>query len=181
MLVSAFPDLHITIEGDVIAEGDYVAERWTLEGTHQRVTPMTTPLLTTKLYIPPVRLDLVSRPRPIEKLNEGLRLNRKLTLMSAPAGYGKTTLLSEWVHQADLPVAWLSLDKEDNDPTRFLTYTIAALQKINDITETASDSQISSSISSGQTFTRAHVLILDDYHVIEADAVDSAVEFLFDH
>ena len=121
---------------------------------------MTTPLLTTKLYIPPPRPDLVSRPRLIARLNAGLGC--KLTLISAPAGFGKTTLLSEWI--ADLGfripdvgsepkdksavrilkpskggdskiqnrVAWLSLDESDNDPARFLAYVIAALQTIDE-------------------------------------------------
>ena len=100
-----------------------------------RLGAMTTPLLQTKLYIPPIRPDpstalrtgLVSRPRLIERLNAGL--HRKLTLISAPAGFGKTTLLSKWVHRLEtrffpknlvsgppLPVAWLSLDEGDNDP-----------------------------------------------------------------
>ena len=89
---------------------------------------MTTPLLTTKLYIPPVRPNLVLRPRLIERLNAGL--HRKLTLISAPAGFGKTTLLSEWAASCDRPVAWLSLDEGDNDPARFLAYLIAALQTV---------------------------------------------------
>ena len=90
-------------------------------------------LLTTKLYIPHTRPELVPRPRLIERLNDGLRC--KLTLISAPAGFGKTTLVSEWVAGCERPepkvrVAWLSLDEGDNDPTRFLTYLVAALQTI---------------------------------------------------
>ena len=84
---------------------------------------MATPFLKTKLYIPPVRPELVPRPRLIERLNAGL--HRKLTLVSAPAGSGKTTLLSEWA--SGRPVAWLSLDEGDNDLIRFLTYLVAAL------------------------------------------------------
>lgn len=111
---------------------------------------MGTRLLTTKLYIPPPRPNLVPRPRLIERLNAGL--HRKLTLVSGPAGFGKTTLLSEWVHQIEsrnrkldngpaslspIPniqypqIAWLSLDEEDNDPARFWAYAIAALQTIH--------------------------------------------------
>jgi LuxR family maltose regulon positive regulatory protein len=95
-----------------------------------------TPLLTTKLYIPPVRPELVSRPRLIERLNAGL--HRKLTLISAPAGFGKTTLLSEWASQrvngsasqrCGRSVAWVSLDEGDNNPTRFWSYSFAALHK----------------------------------------------------
>src|ERR1700693_617026 len=89
---------------------------------------MPTPILATKLYIPPLRPNVVSRPRLIERLNEGL--HRKLTLISAPAGFGKTTLVSEWVEGIERPVAWLSLDEGENDPTRFLTYLVAALQTI---------------------------------------------------
>src|SRR3970040_154662 len=89
---------------------------------------MSTPALATKLYIPPPRPKVVLRPRLIERLNEGL--HRKLTLISAPAGFGKTTLVSEWVAGCERPVAWLSLDEGDNDPTRFLTYLVAALQTL---------------------------------------------------
>ena len=91
---------------------------------------MSTPILATKLYIPPPRPKVVLRPRLIERLNEGLSAGRKLTLISAPAGFGKTTLVSEWVAGCERPVAWLSLDEGDNDPTRFLTYLVAALQTI---------------------------------------------------
>jgi ATP/maltotriose-dependent transcriptional regulator MalT len=89
---------------------------------------MPTPILATKLYIPRPRPNAVSRPHLIERLNEGL--HRKLTLISAAAGFGKTTLVSAWVSLIERPVAWLSLDEGDNDPTRFLTYLVAALQTI---------------------------------------------------
>src|SRR3990170_1968596 len=93
------------------------------------------PILATKLYIPPPRSKIVLRPRLIERLNEGLSASRKLTLISAPAGFGKTTLVSEWVAGSERPepkvrVAWLSLDEGDHDPIRFLTYLVAALQTI---------------------------------------------------
>ena len=89
---------------------------------------MTMPILTTKLCIPPVRRNLVPRPRLIEQLNAGLQC--KLTLVSAPAGFGKTTLLSEWATGAERPVAWLSLDKDDNDLARFLAYLITSLRTL---------------------------------------------------
>src|SRR5215813_2497351 len=103
---------------------------------------MSTAILATKLYIPPPRVKIVLRPRLIERLNEALR--RRLILISAPAGFGKTTLVSEWVSETmsdqsgvmkeenlhPLKVAWLSLDDGDNDPTRFLTYLVAALRTI---------------------------------------------------
>src|ERR687890_812674 len=89
---------------------------------------MSTPILATKLYIPPPRPYAVLRPRLIERLNEGL--HRKLTLISAPAGFGKTTLVSEWVAGCERPSAWLSLDEGDNDPARFLAYLVTALQTV---------------------------------------------------
>jgi LuxR family maltose regulon positive regulatory protein len=111
-----------------------------------------TPLLTTKLYIPPLRQEMVSRPRLVERLNAGL--DRKLTLISAPAGFGKTTLLSEWIsalgqrniksewrgksaqgrdlqYETYNRVAWLSLDERDNDAGRFWIYLVTALQTIS--------------------------------------------------
>jgi LuxR family maltose regulon positive regulatory protein len=115
-------------------------------------------LLTTKLYIPPPRSNLVPRPNLVQRLDEGLQLGHKLTLISAPAGFGKTTLLSEWVHamgRATPPIAvapgppttcacgpsagrtgWLSLDEHDNDPARFLAYFIAALSRVEGIEAT---------------------------------------------
>src|SRR5512139_2367109 len=89
---------------------------------------MPTPILATKLFIPPPRAKIVLRPRLIQRLNEGL--HRKLTLISAPAGFGKTTLVSAWVTSCDWQVAWLSLDERDGDTASFLTYVIAALQTL---------------------------------------------------
>ncbi len=89
---------------------------------------MTMPLLTTKLYIPPPRPDLVERPRLIERLDAGLRLGHKLTLIVAPAGFGKTTLLSRWVAGLARPVAWLSFDESDSDPRRTAAYLVGALR-----------------------------------------------------
>src|SRR5215210_1766546 len=97
------------------------------------------PLLETKLYIPQAHPNLVPRLRLSERLKEGL--GRKLTLISAPAGFGKTTLLSEWrmMHlDSEYPLAWVSLEEDDNDPMRFLSYLIAALRSIEaDIGEVA--------------------------------------------
>src|SRR5438034_4545625 len=87
-----------------------------------------TPILATKLYLPRLRPNVVSRPRLLERLNEGL--HGKLTIIAAPAGFGKTTLVSAWVAGCDRQVAWLSLDKGESDPTLFLTYLVAALQTI---------------------------------------------------
>jgi LuxR family transcriptional regulator, maltose regulon positive regulatory protein len=87
---------------------------------------MSTPILATKLYVPRPQPRVVLRPRLTQRLDEDL--HRRLTLASAPAGFGKTTLLSEWVAGCERPAAWLSLDEGDNDPTRFLSYFVAALQ-----------------------------------------------------
>src|SRR4028119_2267368 len=89
---------------------------------------MSTVILATRLFIPPPPPKVVLRPRLVARLNEGL--HRKLTLISAPAGFGKTTLLSEWVADSDTHVAWLSLEERDSDPVRFLTYLVAALRTI---------------------------------------------------
>jgi LuxR family maltose regulon positive regulatory protein len=90
---------------------------------------MAIPLLQTKLYIPRARPELVARPRLIERLNEGMHC--KLTLISATAGFGKTTLVSEWLHDLGRPAAWLSLDDQDSEATRFWSYLIAALRTIH--------------------------------------------------
>ena len=158
---------------------------------------MSSPLLTTKLYIPPVRPELVSRPRLIERLNAGL--HRKLTLISAPAGFGKTTLLSEWIHHSrdksrTCPLAaWVSLDEADNDPARFWAYLIAALQTMQaGVAETALamlqspqpspiESVLTTLINEVNEELAASVLVLDDYHVIEAHPIHDALAFLLDH
>ena len=88
-------------------------------------------LLTTKLHIPLPNPNMVPRRRLTERLDEALQRSRRLTLVSAPAGFGKTTLLSEWVASCGRPTAWLSLDEGDNDPTRFWSYVIAALQTVH--------------------------------------------------
>jgi LuxR family maltose regulon positive regulatory protein len=166
-------------------------------------------LLTTKLYIPPTRQELVPRPRLIEQLNDGL--HRKLTLISAPAGFGKTTLVSEWVeqlrldpkkeNQIDNKIAWLSLDEGENDLARFLTYLITALQMI----DSSIGQQAQTVFQSQQQLlvdpillmlvnditqltdplleesNKDFVLILDDYHVIEEPSIHQAIDFLLEH
>ena len=89
---------------------------------------MPTPILATKLYVPRPQPGVVPRPRLCERLDEGL--HRRLTLVCAPAGFGKTTLLAGWVAANNRPASWLSLDEGDNDPARFLAYLVAALQSI---------------------------------------------------
>ena len=174
------------------------------------------PILATKLYIPPPRPGAVLRPRLIERLNEGLSANRKLTLISASAGFGKTTLVSEWVsertkaeggrlkeeenlHPSSLilhpsEVAWLSLDEGDNDLTRFLTYLVAALQtlalsRVEGIAPSVgagvlaalqspqpppAETLLTTLINELAALPESFVLVLDDYHVIDAKPVDEA-------
>src|ERR1700676_2235300 len=152
---------------------------------------MSTPILATKLYLPRLRPNVVSRPRLLERLNEGL--HRKLTLISAPAGFGKTTLVSEWLARGSQPVAWLSLDEGENDPARFLTYLIAALQTIAanigegvlgglQSPQPPPPEAILTTLLNDLTSIKDHfVLSLDDYHVIDAKPVDHTLTFLLNH
>ena len=154
---------------------------------------MPAPILATKLYIPPPRPKVVLRPRLIERLNEGLSAGRKLTLISASAGFGKTTLVSEWVAGCGRPVAWLSLDEGDNDPTRFLTYLVAALQTIaanigagvlavlQSPQPPPTESILTALLNEITTIPDNFVLVLDDYHVIDSKPVDEALTFLLEH
>ncbi|HEX9616257.1 MAG TPA: hypothetical protein VGA03_02505, partial [Anaerolineales bacterium] len=88
-------------------------------------------LLATKLYFPSIPPKRIGRPHLIQRLNEGLQAGRQITLVSAPAGFGKTTCISEWLNTVDFPVTWLSLDPSDDDPGQFFTYLTAALQKVD--------------------------------------------------
>jgi LuxR family maltose regulon positive regulatory protein len=152
---------------------------------------MSTPILATKLFIPPPPPRVVLRPRLVERINEGL--HRKLTLISAPAGFGKTTLLSAWVAGSDRRVAWLSLDAGDNDPTRFLIYLVAAVRTISPTIGEAllgvlqapqpppTESFLIALLNEIATTPDDLVLVIDDYHVIDAAAVDTAFAFLLEH
>ncbi|MEO8288767.1 MAG: LuxR C-terminal-related transcriptional regulator [Chloroflexota bacterium] len=155
---------------------------------------MSTTILATRLYIPPPLPKVVLRPRLMAQLNEGL--HGKLTLVSAPAGFGKTTLLSEWVAGSGTHVAWLSLDERDSDPARFLTYLVAALRTIApDIGEAVlravqspsspqsplAEATLTALLNQITAIPDNFVLVLDDYHVIDARAVDDALTFLLEH
>jgi LuxR family maltose regulon positive regulatory protein len=96
----------------------------------RNTNPEILPILTTKLYVPPVRANIVQRARLVQQIETGITSNHKLTLVSAPAGFGKTTLISDWGNETRIPIAWVSLDGGDNDLTRFLGYCIAALRTI---------------------------------------------------
>ncbi|MHA2428895.1 MAG: LuxR C-terminal-related transcriptional regulator, partial [Candidatus Hermodarchaeia archaeon] len=165
---------------------------------------MSSPILVTKLFIPPTRSEIVSRPRLLERLNNGL--NRKLTLISAPAGFGKTSLVTEWLttvqvkqngdNQGELQIAWLSLDEHDNDLVRFLSYFISALNRIKEI-EGALGKEALQMLQSPQPLPPETiltslindvavtdfkvVLVLDDYHLIEAQPIHEALNFLIEN
>ncbi|NTV36183.1 MAG: helix-turn-helix transcriptional regulator, partial [Anaerolineaceae bacterium] len=158
---------------------------------------MAIPILATKLYIPQPRHNIVSRPRLIEQLGDGLLPiqgpGRKLILISAPAGFGKTTLVSEWVAACGQPVAWLSLDEGDNDLTRFLTYFITALQTIApnigagvlnmlySPQPPAAELILTTLLNDINVIPENFILVLDDYHVIDSEPIDHALTFLLDH
>jgi LuxR family maltose regulon positive regulatory protein len=154
---------------------------------------MSVPILATKLYIPPPRSKIVPRPRLLKRLNEGLSASCKLTLISASAGFGKTTLVSEWIAGCGRPVAWLSLDDGDNDPASFLIYLVAALKKIKvevgaGLLEAlqapqppSTESILTALLNEIAAFPDHFILILDDYHVIDSKLVDEALSFLLEH
>lgn len=176
---------------------------------------MPAPILATKLYIPTLRQKIVLRPQLVERLNEGVSAGRKLTLISAPAGFGKTTLLSEWAHQKNESggmrdetkvarhpssfilhpsnIAWLSLDEADNDLVRFLIYLVTALQTIapnigagalaalQSPQPPPANALITALLNEIAALPNRLILVLDDYHVIEAQAIDDALAFMLEH
>ncbi|HJR80150.1 MAG TPA: LuxR C-terminal-related transcriptional regulator [Anaerolineales bacterium] len=178
---------------------------------------MALPILATKLYVPQPRSKIVLRPHLIERLNASLPSGRTagVTLISAPAGFGKTTLLSEWINQEpegrrkkeesgalrvpsvfalhSSKVAWLSLDEGDDDPSRFLTYLVAALQTVAptigggvlDMLQSpqppSAESILTALLNEITNIPDNFILILDDYHVIDATRVDHALAFLLEH
>ncbi len=152
---------------------------------------MATTLLATKLYVPPARQKLVSRLRLVEQVQAGL--NGKLTLVSAPAGFGKSTLLSECAANCGRPVAWVSLDQGDNNPTRFLAYVLAALQRIaGGVGENlmaalqaseppAIDGLLTTLVNELAGIEFPFILVLDDYHVISDERVHRALIFVLEN
>jgi ATP/maltotriose-dependent transcriptional regulator MalT len=149
------------------------------------------PLLATKLYVPPARANLVSRQRLLEQLDQGLA--GRLILVSAPPGFGKTTLVSEWIADRGLRVAWVSLDESDSDPVRFMGYLIAGLQALapgiggaaQDLLRFPStpplESVLTLLINELCSLPGQALLVLDDYHVLDTPAIHNAVAFLLDH
>jgi LuxR family transcriptional regulator, maltose regulon positive regulatory protein len=150
-------------------------------------------ILATKLFIPPARANLVLRLRLIQNLNDAWQHDKKLILVSAPAGYGKTTLITDWLRTAQAKSAWLSLDKADNDPARFLTYFIAALQQVDGRMGESTRAMLQSPqplpppilltalINEISAAAEPFALVLDDYHVIEAMPVHRQLDFLVEH
>jgi LuxR family maltose regulon positive regulatory protein len=145
----------------------------------------------TKLYLPEARQTLVERPVLLDQLKEGLR--GKLTLVSAPAGFGKTSLVAAWRKQCETPLAWVSLDEEDNEPARFLDYLIGALQMVDeDLGDESADLLkrpatpplkivLTSILNEINAYDKEFVLAFDDYHVITEHGIHDALSFLIEH
>jgi LuxR family transcriptional regulator, maltose regulon positive regulatory protein len=159
--------------------------------------PLSSPLLETKFYYPPARPQQVTRPRLLARLNESL--SRKLALVSAPAGYGKTSLVVEWVSQIpNASVAWLSLDDGDNDPVRFLTYLITALQRAQPSTSERALSMLRAPrrvaskalpdmsllnllMNDLAQVDEPIILVLEDYHLIHFETIHENITYLLEH
>jgi len=154
---------------------------------------MSVSLLSTKLYIPPVRANAITRPRLTEKLRSGIDRPGSLTLLSGPAGFGKTSLLSEFIFQLGQPAAWVSLDEGDNEPVQFWSYTITACQTVKAGLGEAALALLHSPqslpvetiptilINELASLEQDLILVLDDYHMIQNEAIHSALAFLLEH
>ena len=148
-------------------------------------------LLATKLHIPRTRPGFVVRPRLVDRLaqaHEG-----ELTLVCAPAGFGKTALLADWARASPSPVAWLSLDDADNDPARFWRHVAAALDTVRPgvaqqvaallqgLQPTSFEAVVTALVNQLASVAEEVVLVLDDYHLLQAPQVHLSVEFLLAH
>lgn len=158
---------------------------------------MSDTLLAAKTRIPPFRSNLVNRSRLIQHLNIGVAQNHRLILLSAPAGYGKSTILSEWVSQLEFPVAWFSIDKGDNTLTRFWSYFTTALSAIPQIHQAGIDEAFSHAFQSPQPppmevlltnllnvldeLSTKVLLVLDDLQTITDGQIHQNLIFLIDH
>lgn len=150
-------------------------------------------ILSTKLFIPSAHPAIIHRPHLIERLTSGLGAGHSLTLISAPAGYGKTTLLAEWIEAYEGQVAWLSLDEQDNQIVRFWRYFVTALQTLSknlgqtslQMLETGQDFEpepfLSALVNDLTYLDDPIILVLDDYHVISAQEIHAGLTFLLDH
>ncbi len=161
---------------------------------HVMTTTPADPLLATKLRVPQPPLQLVRRPLLVERLQQAVE--RPLTLIAAPAGFGKTTLLSIWLEHASLPTAWISLEQDDDDLTRFWSYVFTALARVHQGLGTSALSLLQAStpsplppietvlsvwINELTTLPHEMALVLDDYHLITAQPIHRAVTYLVDH
>ncbi len=158
---------------------------------------MSDQLLTTKLHIPSLRPNLVSRSHLAARLAEGLQQGRRLSVLCAPAGYGKTTLAVDWLSRAGRPAAWVSLDAQDNDPVRFWQYVVTALQTAHGglgqtilpkfqsgapiVAPTALQPLLIELLNDISAHAQPITLVLDDYHVIVSEAIHTDMAFLLDH
>ncbi len=153
---------------------------------------MATPVLSTKLFIPLPRAPAVPRPLLVERLQSALGSSRKLTLVCAPAGFGKTTLLSEWIGEVrrrdpNVRVAWLSLDERDNDLSRFLTYLVAALQSADPTVGTdlpdalPVEATLTGLLNEVAQASHSFILLFDDFQLIEVAPIRDALTFLLNH
>jgi len=152
-------------------------------------------LLETKFHMPLWRSDGVIRPRLLEQLQAGLRVQRKLTLVAAPAGYGKTTLITSWLNSFTKSTQniWLALEKSDNEPARFLSYWAAAWHRISDfnlenILELLDAPQLppyqtilDEVINSLARLEKLAILVLDDYHIITNQLIHEMLEYFLEH
>jgi LuxR family maltose regulon positive regulatory protein len=154
---------------------------------------VTDALLATKFFIPPPQANLVRRQRLLDRLDESVRDGKRLMVISTPAGYGKTTLLGEWLQRSNYPKVWLSLDDGDNDPVKFMTYLVYALRDISPgygestIADTSntqtqfSNSQLTSMVNELVEFPADTLVVLDDYHFIIQQTIHDAVSYLLEH
>jgi LuxR family maltose regulon positive regulatory protein len=154
---------------------------------------MNSPVLKTKLFIPPLQPRLVPRPRLNDQMNIALRSGARFTLVAAPAGFGKTTAISNWVNQTNHRAAWVSLDENDNEPPVFWTYVIAAFRTIWPDFGAALNEKLAASAPPStesilpqlvnQLTELAHplILVLDDYHVISNPEIHAGLAFLLNH
>src|SRR5215217_896802 len=145
-------------------------------------------LLATKLHVPRPRPEFLARPRLLERLTEGTA--RELTLVCAPAGFGKTSLLADWARRDHRPLAWLSLDQGDSDPARFWRYLTAALDPVGPgigaqvaellqgVQQPPLEAVVTVVVNQLATATDEVVLVLDDYHLVESPAVHDSLALL---
>jgi len=180
--------------------GRKIEHKSSVDGRKAEVSPVisglpTDPLLATKLHAPRPRPHLVHRPRLLQRLQQGLE--QTLILLSAPAGFGKSTLLADWLTACTIPAAWLSLEPRDNDPARFLSYLLAALQTsdpqlgaseqalLHPLHRASLESVLTLLINNLQARTTGDhehiVLVLDNYHVITNRSIHHALSFLLEH